>query len=230
MEQRVAGTVDGEARRGTQRTGRGIFAGVILPGDMAESDTDVIEAVLAGDVDRYAELVDRYQRQTLKVAFSLLGNYDDARDASQDAFVRAYQALPRFKRRAKFSTWFYRIVVNACRDVQRRRARQPQVAARLGEANPDVDEACLFVDVDDPAASPSDRVANRELGHRLTVVIEELPMKQRCAFVLHHVHGLPLAEVAEVMGCRVGTVKTHVFRATESLRMRLAPWLTKEGR
>ena len=188
---------------------------------MAGSDVEIIQAVLDGDVDRYAELVDTYQEGALKVAFSMLGNYEDAKDASQEAFVSAYRSLRRFRGGAKFSTWLYRIVVNECKDVYKRRARQPAVVAAVGESDPD-QNGVLFVDVEDPAASPSDQLANRELAHQLSAAIGSLPMKQRTAFLLHHVHGLPLEEVASVMRCRLGTVKSHVFRATEHLQEALS--------
>lgn len=201
---------------------------VILPNEMAGSDADVIQAVLNGDIDRYAELVDRYQGQALKLAFSMLGNYEDARDASQEAFVSAYRALGRFRGGAKFPTWLYRIVVNECKDVYKRRARRPLASVQVGEPVPEEDGA-LFVDVPDPTADPSDQLANRELGQLLSRAIGGLAMKQRTAFVLHHIHGLSLEDVAAVMRCRLGTVKSHLFRATEHLRGQLAPWLTKEG-
>lgn len=193
-----------------------------------EEEEEVIQAVLRGDVDRYAELVDKYQAWALRVAFSLLGNYEDARDASQEAFVSAYRSLGRFRASAAFSTWLYRIVVNECKDAYKRRARSPMVVASVGGPSGEVEESTLFVDVDDPTGNPSDQLANRELSRRLSGAIGELPMKQRTAFVLHHLHGLSLEEVAAVMGCRVGTVKSHVFRATEGLRAQLSPWLNEE--
>ena len=202
---------------------------VILPRPMAERDEEIIHAVLGGNVDRYAELVDTYQGQALRVAFSVLGNLEDAQDAAQEAFVRAYRALARFHGGSAFSTWLYRIVVNACRDTYRRRARQPVVVASVGEPESRADDGTLFVDVNDPSADPSDQVAQRELSHRLSGTIRALPMKQRTAFVLHHVHGLTLEEVSAVMRCRVGTVKSHIFRATGQLRRQLAPWLAQEA-
>ena len=196
---------------------------------MVGSDGETIQAVLNGDVDRYAELVDKYQGPAIRLAFSFLGHYEDARDVSQEAFVSAYRSLGRFRATAKFSTWLYRIVINKCKDAYRRRARQPMAVARVGTAD-DVEEVerGLFVDVADPGANPSERSVNRELSQRLSAAIGELPMKQRTAFLLHHVHGLPLDEASSVMGCRVGTVKSHVFRATESLRAALTPWLARE--
>lgn len=197
---------------------------------MASGDAEAIEAVLRGDVDRYAELVDRYQAAALRVAFSLIGNHEDAKDISQDAFVSAFQALGRFRREAKFSTWLFRIIVNKCKDAYKHRARRPLVVASIGEPDANNDHpGMLFVDAGDPGGGPGEQLVNRELAQRLSDAIGALPMKQRTAFLLHHVHGLPLEEVAGVMGCRTGTVKSHLFRATEHLRVHLAPWLAQEG-
>lgn len=217
------GVHDGYAL-GKSHTTVGKAAGwhVILPSAMAGSDAETIQAVLDGDVDRFAELVDKYQEHSLKLAFSLLGNYEDAKDVSQEAFINAYRSLAHFRGGAKFATWLYRIVVNECKDVYKWRARQPVVVATVGEPEPELDGACLFVDVEDPAASPRDQLENRELGRQLSTAIGKLPMKQRTAFLLHHVHGLPLEEVASVMRCRLGTVKSHVFRATVHLKEALA--------
>ena len=196
---------------------------------MAGQDADTIHAVLDGDVERYAELVDRYQGPAIRLAFSLLGHYEDAKDASQEAFISAYRALGRFRGHAKFSTWLFRIVVNKCKDTRRRSAHQPLAVAYVGEPTAGDDpNTGLFVDVPDPGAGPGDCLATRELSRRLSLAIGSLPMKQRTAFLLHHVHGLPLEEAAAVMGCRLGTVKSHIFRATESLRVQLAPWTSKE--
>ena len=197
---------------------------------MSDSDAQTIQAVLHGDVDRYAELVDKYQGPAIRLAFSFLGNYEDARDASQEAFVSAYRSLARFRGGAKFSTWFYRVVINTCKDAYRRRVRQPRVVAGIGAPPADAERWDLFVDVDDPSANPSDHAANQELSQELSAAIGQLPMRQRMAFLLHHVHGLPLEEAATVMRCRVGTVKSHVFRATEALRRQLTPWRAKERR
>jgi len=196
---------------------------------MVDADRQIIHAVLAGEVDRYAELVDKYQAPAMQLAFSLIGNYDDAKDASQDAFLHAYRALGRFRGQAKFSTWLFRIVVNACYDLQRRRGRQPRPARELALPSPSANGACLFVEVEDAAADPSQQAANRELGRTISHAIGALPMKQRTAFVLHHVQGLPLDDVAVVMRCRLGTVKSHIFRATQQLRRSLTPWLNQEA-
>jgi len=186
------------------------------------SDSDVIKAVLRGEIERYAELVDRYQRTAIQVAFSFVGNYEDAKELSQNGFVKAYQHLRWFRGQAKFSTWLFRIIVNECKDFFRRRGRQPTVVAL--SPDPDVDGQALF-DVVDSGADPRDELANKELASTLTKAIEGLPMQQRTAFVLHHLHGMALEELSDVMRCRVGTVKSHLFRATERLRTVLSPGL-----
>lgn len=185
----------------------------------ASDDEEIIEAVLRGQPDRYAELVVKYQRAAWKIAYGFVGNMDDARELSQNGFVKAYWNLRRFQRRAKFSTWLYRIVVNECKDFFKRARRRPATVSLSGQTSEG--EEIVF-DVEDPSGTPSDRLANRELAAQIGAAIAALPAQQREAFLLHHVNGLSLDDAAEVMGCRVGTVKAHVFRACERLRERLA--------
>jgi RNA polymerase sigma-70 factor (ECF subfamily) len=198
---------------------------------MSHTDADAIRAVLAGEIDRYAELVDRYQDRAIRIAFTFVGNHEDARDVAQEAFVSAYQGLRAFRGTAKFSTWLYRIIMNRCKDVHRRRARHPVTLASLGAPEHEGSgEDSVFADAADPGPDPEALATSRELGQQLTAAIRELPMNQRTAFLLHHVHGFAIEEAAGIMECRVGTVKSHLFRATSSLRKRLTPWLTQEYR
>jgi len=189
------------------------------------SDAEVIEAVLRGDIDRYAELVNRYQRAAWTVAYSFVGNAEDAKELSQNGFVKAYQHLRGFRRDASFSTWLYRIVVNECKDFFKRKARRPAAVSLAAE--PD-DEGAVAFEPADTNGSPHDALADRELARQLHQAIQRLPRRQQTAFTLHHLQGMPVEEVAGVMDCRIGTVKTHLFRACEQLRVRLTPYL-REG-
>ncbi len=192
---------------------------------VAPDEAETIRAVLAGDVDRFGELVDRYQGQALRVAFSLLGNHEDAEDVAQEAFVNAFRSLASFRHGAKFSTWLYRIVVNQCKDRLRRRTRgEGAGSAGAGSAAGDV-EPGLFAEAPDPNADAGRHVRARELADTINRAIGGLSANQRTAFLMHYVHELPLKEVAEVMGCRVGTVKSHLFRATRGLQRQLRPWI-----
>ena len=186
------------------------------------NDEEIIEAVLQGEVDRYAELVTRHQSATWQLALSLVGNWDDAKELSQNGFVKAYRHLRTFRREAKFSTWLYRIVVNECKDFLRRRVRHPQVVALLPD--PETDGVVLF-DVADPTRNPGEIAVEEEFAMQVSDAIKQLPLQQRTAFVLHHLQGLSLEEVAGVMRCRIGTVKAHLFRACEHLRLRIAPYV-----
>ena len=189
------------------------------------TDAEVIAAVLQGDADRYAELVIRYQQAAWKLAYSVVGNLDDAKELSQNSFVKAYRHLRRFRKQARFSTWLYRIVVNECKDFFKRKARRPRMVSLGSDEDPD--EAIVF-EVADPGGDPSDQLASHELARCLQQAIGALADQQRTAFMLHHLNGLPIDEVAGVMGCRVGTVKSHLFRACERLRAQLAPYLTDQ--
>ena len=190
-----------------------------------DPDLEIIEAVLQGDRERYGELVSRYQLAAWKLAYSFVGNMEEAKDISQNGFVKAYHHLRQFRKDAKFSTWLYRIIANECKDFLRQQGRQPELVS-LSE-DPVADDPLPF-DLPDPALDPRQTAHNRELAGRLAQAIGRLPMKQKSAFVLHHLNGLPLQEISQVMGCRLGTVKVHLFRATETLRISIEPFLSTE--
>ena len=216
-----------------------VLAGTVAPGcaarrerltmsttsdDQPIADEDILDAVLGGQTDCYAQLVDRYQRATWALAYRFIGNFDDARDVSQNAFVNAYRHARNFRRQCKFSTWLYRIVVNECKDWLRSRARRP----RALPISPDDEDDDPSSEGRDPSLDPRELAANRELARTLSAAIGQLSEHQRSVFVLHHLHGMPLQEVADILGCRLGTVKAHLFRACERLRIRLNPCL-REG-
>lgn len=191
-----------------------------MTGSSDHSDRETIAAVLAGDTERYAMLVERYQTGAIQLAFSLLSNYDDAREATQDAFVSAFHSLPRFKGNARFSSWLYRIVVNKAKDRLRKRQRTPYMVS----VDVDDDTAAVghFTLPDLKSKEPAQVMHDQELAGAISSAVAQLPFKQRTAFALHHMQGKPLQEVADIMGCRLGTVKAHVFRATQRLQTRLA--------
>lgn len=184
-------------------------------------ETEIISAVLQGDKERYGELVSRYQLAAWKLAYSFVGDWEEAKDLSQNGFVKAYRQLRSFRGGAKFSTWFYRIIANECKDFLRRRGRPPELLAFSGCSDDDSSDEPAF-DPPDPGAGPRQAAQDRELAGKLARAIGRLSMNQRAAFSLHHLNGLPLEEVSRVMGCREGTVKAHLFRAAQGLRRALA--------
>ena len=199
-----------------------------MDGDDAP-DLQIVEAVLQGDIERYGELVQRYQLAAWKLAFSFVGNLEDARELAQNAFVNAFRSLNRFRRQSKFSTWLYRILANECKDFLRKKSREPVLVRLEDNSGENEENPPEIFEVADSSEDPRQAAFHRELGAKLARAIGRLPMKQRWAFLLHEVQGLPIEEAAQVMGCRAGTVKSHLFRAAESLRLSLEPLLAEEA-
>ena len=168
------------------------------------TDADVVAAVLAGDVDAYAVLVHRYRDVYARFAIRMLGDREDADDALQSAFVRAYRNLGKCQEPSRFGAWLYQIAVNECRTLGTRRGRRElrlvrgdATLDRLGDSRP----------ADDPAA--------REEIQR---ALDQLDGDQREAFVLKHVEELSYEEMAELTGLGVSALKMRVKRACERLR------------
>ena len=182
-------------------------------------DAALVRRVCAGETDAYAQLVERYQERAVRLAFGLVHHWEDARDISQDAFVKAYQRLDAFREEAAFSTWFYRIVVNTCRDFQRRRRVRAWVSLDA-PVDAEGEERSLF-EPPSHAALPDAQAADRELGAALTRAIDQLPDRQRTAFILKHLEGLSIEETAGVLQCASGTVKAHLFHAAAHLQRAL---------
>jgi len=199
-----------ETGAGADATGAGVAA----------DETEIITAVLQGEKERYGELVSKYQLAAWKLAYSFVGDWEEAKDLSQNGFVKAFENLRRFRFDSKFSTWLYRIIANECKDFLRRRGRRPELVILSGSGDDPEEDPAL--DPPDPRAGPREAAQEREMAGRLSRAIGRLPMSQRTAVNLRHLSGLPVEEVSRVMGCREGTVKAHLFRATRRLRRELA--------
>lgn len=159
----------------------------------------------AGDLEAYDDLVGIYQDRVYQIAYRLTGNREDAWDAAQEALIRAYQGLRSFRGDAGFGTWLYRITVNAALDVVRRRPPRAHDLDPMGIA------------ADDPALE----AARRDVQRRIHQAIAALPPGQRAAVVLRDVQGLSYEEIARIQQVPVGTVRSRLARARETLRRRL---------
>ena len=168
-------------------------------------DGRVVAAVLAGDTDAYSILVRRYRDAYARYAMRMLGNAEDADDALQSAFVRAYRNLSKCEDRARFGAWLYRIVVNECRTFGTRRGRRELRLVR--------DDVALAEAVGSDGLD-ADVAARDEIRRAL----DALEPEQREAFVLKHVEELSYEEMAEITGAGVSALKMRVKRACERLR------------
>ncbi len=169
------------------------------------TDNEIIQRVLEGDSPAFRTLVERHRDFAFKLAWQVLHSEEDARDAAQEAFIQVWHHLHRFNQKSRFTTWFYRIVVNKAMDHARRRKRRAETSF---PANPD------FRSPDDP-----ERVwLNQEAAIQIRSAVDRLPAKQRLAFILREMQELNVRETSEVMKCSAQAVKSHLCAARKKLR------------
>ena len=184
---------------------------------MNPGDEELVSSARQGDRRAFEELVERHQQKAYHIAFDFTRDREDAKDLSQEAFLKAFTHLKNFDGRSSFYTWFYRILVNLCLDYKRRQKRAP--ADQFDEA---VESAIERSHQPDKPRSPDQQVLARQISLRVGEALEQLPAKQRTAFVLKNHQGLSIKEIAELMETAEGTVKVHLHRAVTTLRQRLA--------
>ena len=172
----------------------------------------LIDSARNGDARAFNQLVLLYQRMAYNVAYRILGDPDAASDATQDAFLKAFKAMRRF-RGGSFKAWLLRIVTNACYDQLRRKQRRP--ASSLDDLPVEADHSYYM---HDPAERPDEFVERQELSDTIQAAISTLPAEQRTVLVLSDVQGLSYKEVAEVTGLSLGTVKSRLSRGRARVR------------
>lgn len=185
---------------------------------MGKNDHSTIRAVLAGDKDAYALLVQRHSQTVFRVAFRITGNEADAEEVVQETFLRAYQKLPDFQSRSNFGTWIYRIAVNCALDLVKR--RDSSNALSVAE---DPDPERMEIQVADKAAGPDRLLLSREIDERQELAMRGLSVTERTAFVLRHMEERSTEEIAEVLAIAPNSAKQAVFRAVQKLRRELTP-------
>ena len=196
--------------------------GAIATADPGEtSDEEAIQRVLAGDRDAFAVLVGRYEGRAYRLALRVLRDAELARDAVQDAFLKAYSALPRFQGRSSFYTWLYRLVMNQCLDLKRREKSDRHVEWEDGG----VAESALNTppppEVSGVRFAPAASLMRQELRERIAEAIERLPEGPRETLILREVDGLSYAEIAKAQGIPKGTVMSRLHYARKQLQSHL---------
>ena len=163
-------------------------------------------------------MVERHQARTYRLACSILGNDADARDVSQDAFIRLYESAHRFDGRARFSTWFYRIVVNLCIDHQRRNKWWRKFTPLAG---PGDDPDAPGIDPPSEAGGPELEAIRGQSVEQLNTALAKLSQSQRVAVLLQVQEGFTSREIAQVLKCSESTARVHIFRGIAQLRKAL---------
>jgi RNA polymerase sigma-70 factor, ECF subfamily len=184
----------------------------------------------AGDHQAFGVLVERYQGRAYRLALRILRSEEAARDAVQEAFVKAYTSLARFEERSSFFTWLYRLITNQCIDMRRREHAERRVEWR--EDDP-LEDAVLHLAAEAEGSLPElpvDAFARKELREQLEAAIRELPEAARATLLLREVDGLSYAEIAEAQGIPRGTVMSRLHYARRRLQLALrAAGVAPEG-
>lgn len=191
---------------------------------VALDDLSLVHASKGGDVAAFEELVKRYDRKLLRIAQHLTHNREDAEDAVQEAFLKAFQHLADFREHSKFSTWLIRIVLN--QSLMKLRKRRPEISI---DDDIQTDEGSLPMDVVDWAPNPEELYRTTELRQILREALEKLGPGLRIVFVLRDVEGLSLDETTEALGLSLAAVKARSLRARLQLRERLSLYFHKGG-
>jgi len=187
-----------------------------------EIDQLLVERVQRGDKKAFELLVIKYQRKLMRLVSRLVRDQAEAEDVVQEAFIKAYRALPQFRGDSAFYTWLYRIGINTAKNYLVTQGRRAPTSTEA-----DVEEAETFDDGDRlrDINTPESLLATKQIAQTLNIAMDELPEELRMAITLREIEGLSYDEIAESMGCPIGTVRSRIFRAREAISEKLRPLL-----
>jgi RNA polymerase sigma-70 factor (ECF subfamily) len=175
-------------------------------------------------------LVVKYRRRIERLIGRMVRDTDLVQDVAQESFIRAYRALPQFRGESAFYTWLYRIAVNTAKKTLLELKRDPLVTESARAARDDDDETSRLENELSDAASPDAVLASKEIAATVNAAINGLSDELRQAVTLREIEGLSYEEIADVMNCPIGTVRSRIFRAREAIALKLRPLLgTREG-
>jgi RNA polymerase sigma-70 factor (ECF subfamily) len=190
--------------------------------DAPVAEMDLVRRAQRGDLDAYDELIQRYQQRIYATLYNMTSNHEDANDLAQDAFIKAFQALKSFKGGSSFYTWLYRIAVNKTINFLKQRKNRVHMSLNdldfNTENNPDL--VALISD-----KTPRRAAGLNELQEKLNAALLKLSEPHRLVVVLHDVQGQSHEEIAEIMDCNIGTVRSRLFYARQQLQSLLADYL-----
>ena len=179
------------------------------------SDEELVARARKGDRPAFAHLVDRHRVSVFNLTLRILGNREDAEEAAQDAFVRAFRSLDRFRGDARFATWLYRIAVNVSLSSARRSRRD---LSTISLSEPEDDEDGLPMQIPDTSANPAERFEQAEFREQVRNLVSALPPIYSAVISMYHIQSLSYDEISEALELPIGTVKARLFRARAALR------------
>ena len=187
-----------------------------------EIDQELVERAQAGDQKAFERLVEKYQRKLGRLLSRFIRDHAEVEDVSQEAFIKAYRALPSFRGESAFYTWLYRIGINTAKNYLVAKGRRAPTSTDY-----DASDAESFEDADQlhDINTPERLMQSRQIGQTVNAAMEALPEELRNAIVLREIEGLSYEEIAEEMNCPIGTVRSRIFRAREVIAADLRPLL-----
>jgi len=190
--------------------------------DPKELDLERVKAAQAGDREAFGELVERHKDIVYAVAYRFARDPDLALDLSQDVFIRAYRGIKSFRGKSSFSTWLYRIAMNTCIDYTRKRSRSVDAQTVPEEVAEYAGSGAVETS---GSHGPDDQVLSGELGEQIQKAVDALPPYHKSVFVLYEIEGLSYKDIAEIVGCSIGTVMSRLHYARKKLRTMLEPYV-----
>ena len=200
------------------------------PASSADTDLMLVERTVAGDHKAYELLVIKYQRRIERLIGRMVRDTDLIEDIAQETFIRAFRALSQFRGEAQFYTWLYRIAVNTAKKALVDLKRDPVVSeSALRGGNDDDEETSGMENELTSAETPETVLAAKEIAATVNSAMEALPEELRQAVTLREIEGLSYEEIAEVMNCPIGTVRSRIFRAREAISAKVKPLLENQS-
>ncbi|ROT44651.1 RNA polymerase sigma factor RpoE [Pusillimonas sp. NJUB218] len=189
-------------------------------------DADLVARVQRGDKRAFDLLVLKYQRKIMRLLSRMVREPSEVEDVTQEAFIKAYRALPQFRGDSAFYTWLYRIAINTARNWQAANHRRPMGSSIVEtEDNETFDQIDNLTDI----STPESLMASRQVVDTVNAAIDTLPEDLRKAIVLREIEGMTYEDIAQTMNCPIGTVRSRIFRAREAIAAQLRPVLEAGG-
>lgn len=191
---------------------------------MSEREVDqvLVERAQGGDQHAFDQLVSKYQRRMGRLLSRFIRDPAEVEDVSQEAFIKAYRALPGFRGESAFYTWLYRIGINTAKNYLVSQGRRAPTSTEYdAEEAEGFDDASRLRDIN----TPESLLLSKQIGQTVSATMEALPDELRTAIVLREIDGLSYEEIAGIMNCPIGTVRSRIFRAREAVASRLRPLL-----